>query len=251
MSSDKPSASVQEQLNLVISMLKEQSELLSETRNMLAESQAKVLVLDDKVSSLEHKVASLETEILSLKEVSNNREQAAKLCSVRIHGFPVSDEELAATDGGKTLGTKVYERLIKPILTAARTKGDIQSVPHFANAVEDCFRAGRPTKTGKPAPLILRFNNKNIRLAVLRNKRTNMPALADSERSEFIKRFSIVEDLTTSTYKMLKALQDHESVSKVWTVEGKIRLTTTSNPNVIVKVKSVFLPIEKIIDSKS
>jgi hypothetical protein len=245
------SASIQEQLSVVISMLKEQGELLSDTRNMLAESQAKVLALDNKVSALEHKVTSLESEVLQLKEVSNNREQSAKLCSVRIHGFPVTNEELAATDGGKSLGSKVYERLIKPILTAARTKGDIPSVPNFNNAIEDCFRAGRPSKTGKPAPLILKFVNKNIRLAVLRNKRTNTPAPADSERSEFVKRFSIVEDLTTPTYKLLRTLQDNERISKVWTVEGKIRYTTTANSNSIMKVKSVFLPIEKILDAKS
>jgi hypothetical protein len=246
-----PSGSIQDQLNIVISMLKEQGELLSDTRKMLADSQAKVLVLDTKVGVLEQKVATLESDLLSLKEVSNNREQASKLCSVRIHGFPVTDEELAATDGGKTLGSKVYERIIKPILTAARAKGDISSVPHANTAVEDCFRVGRPTKTGKPAPLILKFSNKNIWLAVLRNKRVNAPAPADTERSEFVKRFSIVEDLTTPTYKMLRLLQDDERVSKVWTVEGRIRLVLLSNPNNIIKPKSVFVPVDKILESKN
>jgi hypothetical protein len=244
-------SSIQEQLNMVISMLKEHGELLSDTRKMLADSQAKVLALDTKVGTLEQRVVTLESELLSLKEVSNNREQASKLCSVRIHGFPVTDEELAATDGGKTLGSKVYERLIKPILAAARTKGDITSVPHFNTAVEDCFRVGRPTKTGKPVPLIIKFTNKNTRLAVLRNKRTNTPAPAEAERSEFVKRFSIVEDLTTPTYKLLRMLQDDERVSKVWTVEGRIRLVLTANPNNIIKLKSVFEPIDKILSVKN
>jgi hypothetical protein len=244
-------SSIQEQLNMVISMLKEHGELLSDTRKMLADSQAKVLALDTKVGTLEQRVVTLESELLSLKEVSNNREQASKLCSVRIHGFPVTDEELAATDGGKTLGSKVYERLIKPILAAARTKGDITSVPHFNTAVEDCFRVGRPTKTGKPVPLIMKFTNKNTRLAVLRNKRTNTPAPAESERSEFVKRFSIVEDLTTPSYKLLRMLQDDERVSKVWTVEGRIRLVLTANPNNIIKLKSVFEPIDKILSVKN
>jgi hypothetical protein len=250
MDKDMPNATIQEQLNLVISMLKEQSNLLSDTRSMLADSQAKVLALESKVGALEHKVVTLEGDLLSLKEVSNNREQATKLCSVRVHGFPVTDEELAATDGGKTLGSKVYERIIKPILTAARAKGDISSVPHCANAIEDCFRVGRPTKTGKPVPLIIKFANKNVRLAVLRNKRANTPTPADTERSEFVKRFSIVEDLTSPTYKLLRLLQDREDVSKVWTVEGRVRFTLSSNPNNIIKVKSVFQPIEKILESK-
>jgi hypothetical protein len=250
MDKDKPSATVQEQLSLVISMLKEQGELLSDTRRMLADSQAKVLALEAKVGALEHKVTSLECDLTSLKEVSNNREQASKLCTIRVHGFPVSDEELAATDGGKTLANKVYERILKPILAAARAKGDIPSVPHCANAIEDCYRAGRPSKSGKPAPLIVKLSSKNLRLAVLRNKRANTPAPLDSERSEFIKRFSIVEDLTTPTYKLLRQLQDNDNVVKVWTVEGRIRFTLAEHPNTIVKVKSVFQPIEKILNTK-
>jgi hypothetical protein len=100
-------------------------------------------------------------------------------------------------------------------------------------------------------PLIMKFINKNTRLAVLRNKRTNTPAPADSERSEFAKRFSIVEDLTTPSYKLLRMLQDYERVSKVWTVEGRFRLVLTANPNNIIKLKSVFEPIEKILGAKN
>jgi hypothetical protein len=129
-------SSIQEQLNMVISMLKDHGELLSDTRKMLADSQAKVLALDTKVGTLEQKVVTLESELLSLKEVSNNREQASKLCSVRIHGFPVTDKELVATVRGKTLGSKVYERLIKPILAAASTKGDITSTRLWRTALE-------------------------------------------------------------------------------------------------------------------
>jgi hypothetical protein len=246
----KQNATVQEQLTLVISMLKEQSELLNDTRKMLADSQAKVLGLESTVTTLERKVTVLESELLAVKEVSNNREQAAKLSSVRLHGFPVTDEEIAATDGGKALCNRVYDRILKPILTAARAKGDIASVPHCANAIEECFRVGRPSKSGRPAPLIIKFASKNLRIAVLRNKKNNTPSPLEHERSEFVKRFAIVEDLTTPTYKLLKQLQDLDSVAKVWTVEGRIRMTLTDNPDAIIKVKSVFQPIEKIIDSK-
>jgi hypothetical protein len=92
--------------------------------------------------------------------------------------------------------------------------------------------------------------SKNLRLAVLRNKRSNMPSPSDSERSEFVKRFSIVEDLTAPTYKMLRMLQDREDVAKVWTNEGRIRLTLSSQPDSVIKVKSVFQPIEKIFEVK-
>jgi hypothetical protein len=245
-----PQPSVQEQLNLVISMLKEQSNLLNETRQMLTDSHAKVSALESKVSTLEVKVTTLESDILTLKETSNNCEQQSKLCSIRIHGLPVTDDELAATDGGKTLSNKVYERILKPILVAAKTKGDISSVPHCPNVVEDCYRAGRPSKSGKPVPIVVRIANKNLRLAILRNKRNNMQSPSEAERSEFVKRFTIVEDLTGPTFRLLKLLQDSVTVSKAWTVEGKIRFISSENPNNVVKVKSVFMPLDAILAIK-
>jgi uncharacterized coiled-coil protein SlyX len=245
-----PDKSIQDQLNLVISMLTEQAKTLNETRNMLAESQAKVTVLENKVSALESKVSVLESDLLTIKEVTNNREQASKLCSIRVHGLPVTDDELAATDGGKTLSNKVYDRVLKPILVAAKAKGDISSVPHCPNVVEECYRAGRPTKSGKPAPVVVKISNKNLRLAILRNKRSNIPLPLETERTEFVKRFTVVEDLTGPTFRLLKQLQDQDSVARAWTVEGRIRFVTNENPNTVKSVKSVFMPIEAILSSK-
>jgi hypothetical protein len=242
-----PDSSIQDQLNTVISMLKEQAQTLNETRSMLAESQAKVTVLESKVSTLEGKVLSLESDLLSLKEVTNNREQVSKLCSIRVHGLPVTDDELAATDGGKSLGIRVYDRVLKPILAAAKAKGDISSVPHCSNVVEECYRSGRPTKSGKPAPIVVKIANKNLRLAILRNKRSNIPLPLETERTEFVKRFSVVEDLTGPTFRLLKLLQEQDSVARAWTVEGKIRFVLSSNPNNVLKVKSVFVPLEAIL----
>jgi hypothetical protein len=242
-----PTGTVQEQLSLVISMLKEHGELLTDTRKMLADSQAKVSVLENKVSTLESTVTKLETDVLALKEASNSREQQLKLCTVRIHGLPVTDEELAATDGGKTLAAKVYDRVLKPILNAAKAKGDISSVPHCANAIEECYRAGRPSKTGKPVPIVVKVTNRHLRLAIFRNKRLNTPQPLDAEKNDHIKRFSVVEDLTGPTFKLLKLLQANDSVARAWTVEGNIRFALSSSPDKIVKVKSVYSPIEAIL----
>jgi hypothetical protein len=242
-----PTGTVQEQLSLVISMLKEHGELLVDTRKMLADNQAKVSVLENKVSTLESTVVKLESDVLALKDAANFREQQFKLCTVRIHGLPVTDEELAATDGGKTLATKVYDRILKPILNAAKAKGDIPSVPHCGNAIEECYRAGRPSKTGKPVPIVVKVANKHLRLAIFKNKRTNTPQPLDNEKSEHVKRFLVVEDLTGPSFRLLKQLQDNASVSRAWTVEGNIRFTLKDNPDRIVKVKSVFMPIEAIL----
>jgi hypothetical protein len=242
-----PSPTVQEQLKLVISMMKEHGEILNKTRKLLADNQAKVTVLENKVSGLESTVQRLESDVLSLKEAANVREQQLKLCSVRIHGLPVTDEELAVMDVGKTLANKVYNRILKPILNAAKAKGDISSVPYCGNAIEECYRAGRPSKTGKPVPIVVKIANKHLRLAIFKNKRTNTPQPLDNEKSEHVKRFSVVEDLTGPSFRLLKQLQDNASVSRAWTVEGNIRFTLKDHPDRIVKVKSIYTPIEALL----
>ena len=62
-----------------------------------------------------------------------------------------------------------------------------------------------------------------------------------------MKRYVMVEDLTSPTYSLLKELQDHSGVAKAWTIEGRIRFARADKPNEIVKVKSVFTHIEKLI----
>ena len=57
----------------------------------------------------------------------------------------------------------------------------------------------------------------------------------------------MVEDLTSPTYSLLKELQDHSGVAKAWTIEGRIRFTRVDKPDVVVKVKSVYSPVGKII----
>ena len=57
----------------------------------------------------------------------------------------------------------------------------------------------------------------------------------------------MVEDLTSPTYSLLKAMKDHPDVSKAYTIEGRIRYSKVDKPDFILKVKSVFEPIEKIL----
>jgi hypothetical protein len=206
--------SVQEQLTLVISMLKEQGEALNESSKLLADNQAKVSVLKNKVTVLESTVLKLEADVLSLKEPANVSKQQHKHCSLRVHGLSVTDEELAATYGGKTLANKLYDGILKPILNAAIAKGYISSVPHCANPIEECYRAGRPSKTGNSVPIVVKVANKHLRLAIFKNKSTSTPQPLDNKKSDHIKQFSVVEELTGPSFRLLMMLQVNDSVAR-------------------------------------
>ena len=62
-----------------------------------------------------------------------------------------------------------------------------------------------------------------IRLAFLRNKRASLPAPSAAEIQAGVKRYSVVEDLTSTTYKKMRELADSLEVDKVWSIDGRLR----------------------------
>jgi hypothetical protein len=231
--------SIQEQLNEILALLRSQGTEIFETKKMLADSQAKV-------SKLENKVLVLENEVKRLKEGANDRDQLDKGRTIRLFGFPVSEEE-TASDGGKAFQAKVYDRVLKPCLTSAKTNGDLQTIPQFSTAIEKIFRAGKSSNQDRPAPIIVKFTSESYRYAVLRHKKNALPAPTAQERASGSRKFVIVEDLTPANYKMLKQLQGREEVAKVWSMEGRLRFVLKSNTDKVFRVKSVFDPVESII----
>jgi hypothetical protein len=99
-----------------------------------------VIALQAKVTAQETTIHSMGKEIKKLKEQANDRDQQARDLTVRLFNFPIADGDTAET--GRTLATKIYDRILKPILVAAKAKGDISSVPVANNVVEDAFRVG-------------------------------------------------------------------------------------------------------------
>jgi hypothetical protein len=205
---------------------------------MLADSQAKV-------AQLETKVSTLEKEVKRLKEASNDRDQAAKSCSLRLFGYATTEEE-TSSDGGRIFKNKLYDRIIKPCLNTAKTNGELQSVPQFATAIEKIYCVGKSTNNARPAPIIITFASEAFRMAVLRNKRSSLPTPLVPERDAGIRRYMLVEDLTPANYNMLKQLHNCEEIKKVWSIDGRIRSKKRGQNNVC-KVKSVFDPIDTVL----
>jgi hypothetical protein len=201
-----------------------------------------------KVTVLETNVDKLNKQVYDLQNIVNSREQELRALSVRVTGFPFTEEEKASTDG-KFLAKKVYDRILTPVLTQAKTKNHIERIPTLANTIQSCYRVGQATArtgTGAPPPVIIKLSNEVIKLALMRNKRQATPAPSREEKDLGITRFIISEDLTPPCFKLLKDMQRNEDVGKVWTVDGKIRWMLKDS-NTIHRVKSVFDSVEMII----
>jgi chromosome segregation ATPase len=141
---------VQDQLDEILALLRSQGSDIADTKKMLVESQAKV-------THLKSEVISLKREVKKLKESSKDRDQYAKSRSVRLFGYPTSEEETRTTDGGKIFQNKLYDRIIKPCLKAAKVNGDISSTPQFSTAIEQIYRMGKSANPGRPAPVLITF----------------------------------------------------------------------------------------------
>ncbi len=171
----------------------------------LLQGQAKIEKLTSTVGTLEAKVASQEAtinnmqkEMKKMKEQLNDSDQQSRSLYIRLFNFPLAEDDNAA-DQGRALASRVYDRVLKPIIVAAKAKNDISTVPQCTNVIEDIYRVGKPTTRDgvlRPPPIIIKLCSKQLRLAILKNKKTSIPAPTTLERNAGIKRFVLVEDLT-------------------------------------------------------
>lgn len=205
----------------------------------------KVNAIEAKVDTHDSDIALLKKEIRILKDFSNNQDLESRSTAVRIFNFP-------QPEGETNLSNKIYDRIIKPVLLAAKEGGEISSVPTVHNCIECAFRVGRPTfhqdgKPKSPPPVLVRFVNKRLRLAVLLYKKNNIPSTNDAEKAAGCRRFVIVEDLSSSTFKKMKELGADERVDRTWTSGGQIRFVLKGEDKAVRLVKSPFDSIDHII----
>ena len=201
-----------------------------------------------KIAKLESTVEVLSNEVHTLKNLVNHREQEFRSCSIRISGFPLTEEE--KTQGSKYLSERLYDRVIRPILTAAKANGLLEKVPTLPNTVLSCYRVGsaaaKPNKPNSP-PVVMKLSNTMLKVAIMKSKKDSTPGPTDAEKAAGFKKVLIFEDLTPPAFKKLKELQEREEISKAWSIEGRLFFVLQGS-TVISRVPSVFDDIVTILN---
>ncbi len=224
------------------------SAMLREILATVRRTESSLKEYQDRVIKLETDVDDLNKKVYDLQNLLNLREQQARSKTVRVIGFPFTEEEKSSVDP-KFLAKKIHERILTPIYTHAKSTNQIERVPQLATAVETCFRARAstsPTGTARPPPVILKLTTDILKTTLMKNKRLHIPSPSKEEKDLGIERFSIVEDLTPPTFNKMRELQKEESVVKTWTIGGKIFFTVRGDSK-IHTVKSVFDPVTTIL----
>jgi len=247
-------ASLEQKVDLLLRLNLDNRKLLTGTVKKLENVSVKVESHDQRIESIEKRLGDTVKKLHDVQVTSNLREQSYRLDAVRLTGLPPADDE----SDPKALSKHVYTKALLPILTLAKSKGQLDVVPTRDRAGITCFRAGKkpPARAGQPSsfaqplPVVIKFEDQRLRLMVLRYKREGMPSPTASEKTAGYNKMFISEDLTPATYKAMKLLRSSELISKVWSIEGMVRFTLAGDASGSVKkVQSVFLPLQEMIDT--
>lgn len=210
--------------------------------------------MEKKLDGLEeiHKtVTTLKRDVSNIQAKQNDLDQEARAGVVRITGLTVNESEINQHGYEKAIMKKVYDKLLKPILNAAKASGDLESVPVLLNVLEQGYFAGKPfvDRQGRTLPPVInvRFCNRFVRNTVMRMKREHIPTPSAAEVAAGIARFAITEDLTPANAKKLREVRENEKVARAWSVDGKVRYTLKADPNIVKRFPSSFTPISDII----
>jgi hypothetical protein len=231
---------MEENIRFLIQAAVNTSLQLKETNSLLAANQTRLV-------KAEGEIVKLNSEVKQLKELVNHREQAARSLCVRIINLPMSDDEIHGPDPAAATAKLTYERVIRPLLVAAKAKAKIASVPALQNAVIKAYRLSKPSAASPSPPIVAHLISPNIKTICFIMKKEALPKLSDAERALSQKRLLLTEDLTPPSFAFLKQLKDDDRVSRAWSVEGQIRFVKSGDPdNFVHKVRSVFNPIDSL-----
>jgi len=271
-----PNATADQKLDFLMKMVIEITANTSATAQRISTLESSVASVESKVETIDSAFASfrketdakldaLQQELVNVKISANNRDQLLRMKSVKLSGFPVSEEEKNASDTEKFLAKRIYDKILVPILTAAKEDGALDSVPTLAKTIDVVRRINTwsPSSTSGSVPglaskekalplVIITLCSLPVRLALLRYKKDNMPSPSSADRSLGTKGFFISEDVTPPTAKLLRDLLADERVARAWTVEGRIRYIRSGDANRrVYKVKSIYDSVSTILASSS
>ena len=216
----------------------------SETRSLLEETRSLLTQEKAKVSALETVVGDLTKELRTLQDTVNSREQSSRSLMLRIVGLPSSEDEVNSPDPDKFLAKKIYETILQPILTGAKSKSLIKSVPTLSNTILKAYRVGKfGPKPSPSSPIIVTLTDPSIKVAIFKAKKQFLPLPSEPGA----KRYLLAEDLTFPTFSKLKELRDHKDVDRAWTVEGRIRYTLLEDKDKFVhKLPSSYSDVSSL-----
>ena len=232
-------------LDLILEQLKALGPIqfaLEVLRSSIQDVKEDVKTLQFDTANHDDRIRALERDMKEQKDIANSQQQHLRSLTLRLMNFPVFQDESA--DNNAALKAKVYDVVLKPLLTAAKAAKDISSVPQMATVLEACFRpfnAAANSDSGPPH-VIIKVTTKVFKIALMKNRKHLPKSTISTDKALFL-----VEDLTPATHKLMVAISKARETDKTWTVDGNIKFTL-SGKTAVHTVKSVYDPISDILN---
>ena len=225
-----------------IRLEKKLDDLCSELKSL----KEQVTEKDKHIESLEWTVSTLQEELRVVQERAINQEQRSRNYCVRVQGVRI-DPELEKSDGHTHAAMDaVYSKVLVPVLKQSM---DPRQIPVMKELLETAHTLGKgvvdpTTKKVSPPPIFVRFRDRGARTTVLKGKKVLEKVSVDrKEMKDGVKRYYIKEDLTKEIHVKLMSLVRDESVEAAWSIDGQIRYKLKSEPNKVIKLKSILNPL--------
>jgi hypothetical protein len=132
-------ASLDQKMDLLLRVNLDLRKTLAGTVKQLEAVSVKVEMHEKRICDMERKLDETVKKLHEVQVTSNSREQSYRLDAVRLFGLPTMEDE---TDP-RVFAKHVYNKALLPILTLAKTKGQLDVVPTRDRAGISCFRVGR------------------------------------------------------------------------------------------------------------
>jgi hypothetical protein len=189
-----------DQLHKVNQRLDNQDERFSALETMLSASQKENVLLKEQVLNKDHEIKQLKTKI-------NNVEMHQRSFNIRIFNVFLDGD----VNDTRNVANEVYDKILRPVLEGAVSKGRLSSVP----AVEQLLETAHilPGKEGKPKPIICRFYNRFHRMLVLQHKKEFAPhGQSKNAACGPPLLYPIYEDVTKDIFMLMRALSNNNLV---------------------------------------
>ena len=121
------------------------------------------------VNSHDDRITALEKDMFAQKEMANVQQQLLRSLTVRLLNVPPTPGE-AANNYAK-LRELIYSRYLLPLLQSAVVEGDISDIPPSSTFIDSCFRPYLPTAGKQPPPVIIKVANRQLKVAIMKNKK--------------------------------------------------------------------------------
>ena len=204
--------------------------MLSNIQSSLDTLNKKFDDLDTKYEKMDSKVQEFEKKMNGMAAFLNSLEQRGRNNSLRIFGLKV--DNVTSKCAMKT-SKYIFNKVLLPILKIAVDKKDLDQVPDIHSLIEYCHVLPSPKNRPDSTPIIVRLHSRLIRLLIFRHKKDFF------SKNQDLNDCFITEDLTGTTYRLLKDLKSSEKILKAWTLNGRIKYTTKDAPDTVLYYKTI------------